>query len=652
MKNIEAVIRAGIAHIAREQRPDGGFASLSSPDPVHFSAAVRRLTTFFTANMLSCLCMASKVFLDSGQAVIAADIESIKKKCAEFLAKEKGERGSFNYWSRRAKEHEMLSYPDDLDDTFAALGALALHDRSLIGGNALAQAVRLLTALEIKEGGPYRTWLVPADAPQKWRDTDIVVNSTIGWFLSLFDVSLPNLEAFIAEILEKNGPVSPYYPGPVQALYFVSRFYQGRKREDIAELILDCRKNPIEWRTPLENAMAITSLVRLGFREKVRQEMIGSLVLRIRKEGWRPYPFCMDPVRGGKPHYAGSPALTAAFVVEVLSLQKEHREDFTRTHKRIRAMALRECRNLPVELRVQAFLQIEKTDDIKITELVYRFRDALGMKGRKIPRATADRLALGSLYGWMAYTIYDDILDGDRGPFLLPCANVLLRKLARVYTSVAETIPAAQSLFDRTMNMIDAANAWEYERCRIDPKNRNLESVRLPDFGDHRNCADRSIGHALAPLTLLAYLGYGPDAPEHKAARDFFRHYFIARQIHDDARDWEEDLRRGRINAIGALILSKFRKSAQKSVSDASIIEFIPRLHAFFKQAVIDEAVALILFHVQKARHALAQCAALEDISYFDARLRALEAVTRKILEERDTAKAFLRAYKRVQAVG
>ena len=37
-------------------------------------------------------------------------------------------------WDRKTKEHVTMPYPDDLDDTFAALAALQQYDPRIIGG--------------------------------------------------------------------------------------------------------------------------------------------------------------------------------------------------------------------------------------------------------------------------------------------------------------------------------------------------------------------------------------------------------------------------------------------------------------------------------------------------------------------------------------
>jgi len=84
-------------------------------------------------------------------------VKTIKQKAAKFLLSQKSKHWSFNYWVRNSQEAKKLPYPDDLDDTFCALSALFQYDPNLINGSAMAKIITLLTAMEKKEGGPYRT---------------------------------------------------------------------------------------------------------------------------------------------------------------------------------------------------------------------------------------------------------------------------------------------------------------------------------------------------------------------------------------------------------------------------------------------------------------------------------------------------------------
>ncbi len=110
----------------------------------------------------------------------------------------------------------------------------------------------------------------------------------------------------------------------------------------------------------------------------------------------------------------------------------------------------------------------------------------------------------------------------------------------------------------RIMDRLDAASAWEVVHCRAIVKTNRIRIKSLPDYGDYWQLADRSIGHTIAALGVLFAGGFKSTSPTTRALRSFFKHYLIARQLNDDAHDWEEDLKHGHINAAAVLILQKY----------------------------------------------------------------------------------------------
>ena len=155
-------INRGILFLSKKQQKDGAFLSLSSPSQTNFTKAKKYRSTFPAALILSAIYDVKDT----------AQTKQLKKGLGKFLAAQKNDNWSFNYWARDAKENKDLPYPDDLDDTFCSLSALFQHKPKSIDGKALAKIVSLLTFVEDKEGGPYRTWLVPLDSEKVWLDVD------------------------------------------------------------------------------------------------------------------------------------------------------------------------------------------------------------------------------------------------------------------------------------------------------------------------------------------------------------------------------------------------------------------------------------------------------------------------------------------------
>ena len=580
MQKYQELIHRAIDHIRSEQSPDGSFVNLSGHSPTDFSHAIPRRTTFFASTILTCLRHVERRTTD------------IQNRAASFLLSEKSMRWSFNYWARGDGGNATMPYPpypDDLDDTFAALTALASYNPSIIDGHILSSIAKILTTQEMRAGGPYRTWLVGNDAPAQWQDTDIVVNATIGYFLSLVGVHLPALEHFISEAVRENRLASPYYPGIFHVGYFISRFYKGNGNTDnaairgaLADIILGhLHKYSAKNITTLELAMTISSLVYIGHREKIAIAMADALARHVEHEGFMPYAFCIDPTRDGRRCYAGSSALTAASARKLSRYTA--RPNFhlpPRQHRRPPSMNISAAsheqhapRSAVHCARPRSRRSIKRR--MKGSRSAYDFHEAIYRSGIVIPLDIVEQLSLANLYGWMAYDIYDDVLDGDENASSIPCANFFLRALTEIYSTLAVQIPGMAHLFRTTMNRIDDANAWEQKYCCF---------PAIPSFGDYHTLADRSIGHAMGPLAELLIAGYSADSVEYKNVELFFRHYLIARQIHDDAHDWVEDLLRGRVTSVGTLVLARFKER----YSDKEVITLpgalMPELRAFLER--------------------------------------------------------------------
>src|SRR5690606_507803 len=117
---------------------------------------------------------------------------------------------------------------------------------------------------------------------------------------------------------------------------------------------------------------------------------------------------------------------------------------------------------------------------------------------------------------------------------------------------------------EKIMNRTDAANAWEIMHCRGEIENNALRIKKLPDYGDYWQLADRSLGHTVAVVGVMHAAGQKNT----KNICDFFKHYLIARQLNDDAHDWEEDLAKCHVNAVAARILDIWQNEKNKSVAD------------------------------------------------------------------------------------
>lgn len=643
-RNVTKILKSGTSFLAKEQLPDGSFKSFSSSSLKNFRCEKTYRSIFPSALILACLNTVTEVTGAS------ETIEKMKQKTVRFLLAQKSEHWSFNYWERGSEEAEKMPYPDDLDDTFCALSSLYSSDPSLVPAESLTKIVSLLTFNETREGGPYRTWLVPEGAEAAWIDTDLAVNANVAYFLSLQDVDLPEIVSFVEEAIIKAKYVSPYYPSLYPIAYFISRFYSGPKSGLMQKHLLKKQKPTGAFGNPLETALAVSALLRLGSDPMPLKKSIAYLLKTQASGEWKAEAFCMDPSIGGRPYYAGSSALTAAFCLEALALYikaeakksaRAMRDKKTEALKNeVIRIAKKKFSALDTELQKEAIDRLERTvrgdKDNTIILLPSFFASSLGSRGKKIPRDLTQSLCLANLYGWMAYTIYDDFLDDEGDPKLLSLANVCLRELTGIFRSFGENSPSFSKIFTTIMDKLDSANAWEVAHCRV----KNTRGI--PDYGNFSRLAERSLGHALGPLAILCSLGRASGSHEIRHAKKFFEDYLVARQLNDDAHDWEKDLKMGHINAVGAMLFCHARR---KTAPETFEEKDIAALQKVFWNETIDMVAEEILARGKSARTHLKKMQSIQDTGLFEKMLLPVENAAKEALREKERTLAFLEAY-------
>jgi hypothetical protein len=633
---IDFALRSGIRSLGLAQSENGGFLSLSAANKEFINPRVYK-TTFFTSQILSCL-----------NRVDGEEALTIKQQCANFLLGQKSQYWSFNYWQKDSVEYKDKPYPDDLDDTFCALAALSDWNPSIINGEALARVVDILTQTEQKPGGPYKTWLVSSDAAEAWQDIDTAVNANIAYFLSKQKVSVPGLNEFLGQKIFQRDYKSPYYPSVYPVIYFLSRSYSGDSAKLIKDFLFSLRGEDGIWENPLNTALALTSLINLGYAKEGLGSAINYLLQSQHPNGaWSAQPFCFDPSVEGKKYVAGSTALTTAFCMQALSAfckasisEKESSQALNEVYQQIIGQAQQRIAQLDPNLKPIAEKVLQKTLSKDLTNsialLPQQFKQALGASGGSVADSEIIQLGLANLYGWMAYTIYDDILDNTPNPQLLPWANVCLREVTRIYEAGTGEIP---SIFHSVMDKLDAANTWEV--CYT-----QLGQDQLPDYEDLSQLAEKSFGHALGPLRILNTLGYSQQSPEFQGVKNFFLHYLIARQLNDDAHDWQEDLNRGQINAVGAMALRQWQEdNIGEKVTAANVAAAIPGLQKLFWEQIIFQACDLITEHLNQAKQSLAGVTIIEQPAILLDLLKPLEKAVEQARSETKRTKEFLEAY-------
>ncbi len=642
---IRKILSQGVHFLAREQQSDGSFLGLDSGRQDDFKKARIHRTPFFTSNILHCLNSLPR----------SAKADKVRQKAVRFLLSQKSQQWSFNYWQRKSQEAGLTPYPDDLDDTFCALTALAGYNSNTINGEVLAHIVKLLANTEIEPGGPYNTWLVDRRAPKVWQDVDLAVNANVAYFLSMQKVRLPKILTFFDQAIKAKKFASLYYSA-IPIAYFISRSYQGSYKEKLAEYLVSKRQPDFSWGNPLDTALSVSALINLDCQNPQELEKsIDYLLQNFDGKGWPANAFYLAPEENGKKRFAGTGSVTTAFCLEALVkylplLDKpakqpgnNSRAQDEKIYQSIVNQANTRLSSLPPEVKDYALMALDKTTekdiDRQIGLLPFWFRESLGDRGKRITDRRVIDLGTANLFGWIAYTIYDDFFDGEGNIDFLPVANIGLREVTACYTGLFGR-NNNYSLVNGILNNIDAANAWESKNCSVQIMDGKLSVPKnLPDFKNLQQLADKSLGHALGPLTILMLIGYPAGSIEAKNLKSFFTHYLIARQLNDDAHDWLEDLRAGRINYVGAEVLGIFYKKAVDLKRDEQ------KLQKLFWNKIIPNIAKKILQHVKSARQSLSRISIIEKPDVLLGLLVKPEAAARQALDESRKMQDFLKNY-------
>lgn len=637
----ESIDRA-LQYIAATQLPDGNFLSYSSPSLHPFQEKRSYHTVFTPALILSCL----------SRLQVGAEI---RERIATYLRLQKSDHWSFNYWDRQSSEAKQLPYPDDLDDTFCALSALWQYDPKLIGGSELAHIVQVLIACESRPGGPYKTWLIGRQSSLEWQDVDIAVNANVAYFLRLAVQPIPQLTAYLTKQIQASAYASPYYPDAYAALYYLGRAYQGASKDELVSYLWGLQSPDGSWGSPLHTAMAMSTLLRLDTPKMLLHAAADCLQRQQQVDGsWKAEPFCIDPARGGHTWYGGSGALTTAFALEALALwsdtpksqakPKETPRAIKALQESIEAQAKSEYSELAPDIRqltLGVFERIQQSNNRReILLLPYVFSQGLREKP-VISQEFFVHLGLASLHGWMAYTIFDDFLDDEGSPRLLPVATMALRASIQQFQQ-ALNVDTFNNRVQTIFDTMDAANTWEQLHCRFVVENGIISIGQLPNYGRLEMLANRSAGHVLAPLAVLLAGGVSPSGVGFRAIERALRHYIIAKQLSDDMHDYKEDLLEGRITYVVASCL----RALKISKGGQSMTDLVPRVERMFWHEVLFTICDKTAWHTTKARQEIQRSGLFEAHNVLIELLEDIDKIIRDTRDSVQVVQDFLKTYR------
>lgn len=516
---------------------------------------------------------------------------------------------------------------------FCVLSALTEYNPELIDGSALAKILKYLTSLESEEGGPYYTF-IPADGVQN--NIDLSVNVNIAYFLSLQSVELASLNNLIEVAISAGNFKSSLYPSPYFVIYFLSKFYKGANRVKLAQYILE--DNNFLKNDLFNTALTVIAAINLGCSLNQFAEEIKFL----------------ETAPSG-------PALASAFCVEALNkikntvLNSDTDSDLKNKEKEEQKMLTKIINTaeerfsyLNSDFKNIAITEIQKTikgnADKQMSLMSYYFREALGKKGQIFSDGLTAVLGLANTFFWTAFIIYDNFWDEDEEaiPEILPAANLYAREFTYLFNGILPPESGMTRFFRELMDKLDGANTWETIYCRMKREGAKVFLPKvLPDFGDYTCKYEPPSAHVLGCVAMMYILGYHLDSPETQKLLSYFKNYLIPMQINDDLHDWKEDLRRGHISTVVAMLLEDFGLAR----GEIDLEKDMSELENIFWFKTLPRVGELALSYTNKSRTALLSLDILENVEPLEKYIIRIENSIHQALKEQKMSVEFLEGY-------
>lgn len=624
---VTAALQTGLRYLTACQSLDGSFLGQASLKPQDFLDAQSHDTSFFTSLIVTSL----------RQLPAAA---GICQRAATFIDSQRSAESSWNYWRRDSADFRQRPYPDDLDDTALALTALTTTDKYLVSGQTLGALGRLLISQETQLGGPYRTWLVSSEADATWRDVDVAVNANIGFLLKLHDVEAPGLMNFLTEALQNNQISSRYYDSALPVLFFISRWYKGPARDELQKLI-NRYSRQIKTTNALHLSLCLGASYYAGLppAAHLKEQLLG---LQQADGSWPAASLYFEPPINNQAYYAGSAALTTAFALEALVLAQAQ----TRAARDAPQAAVTSTVTQPAIETLQAhhlqhLRRVKQKDQQGQIKAIATITAAAC--GQIVDPSILFELNQASLNGWASYTLFDDILDHDSDASQLSQAMLGLRRASWHFQQALPANHEFQKFVQSTLDIVDAANYWEQQQARAVVAVENITISTLPNYRKLKQLAERSLGHCLASTGVLVALGQPVQHADQKALRQFYCHYLIARQLHDDAHDWQSDLEKGQLSAVVSRLLADYYGS-DCAITITLAID-LPSLKVCFWETTIEWVLETITQHLKMARQALADCRIIIQPMVLTSWLDDLATTADQVTTGKANARDFMAAF-------
>lgn len=504
----------------------------------------------------------------------------------------------------------------DLFEVFLVFTAVWQYDQTHIAPDYLVCIVQRLIQCEVVAGGPYRSH----------GTIEFAANLQIAQFARIVVKPLPGVDAFLSNVIaaghcEINLDASPYLMYLASTVSSQLKMPYARKYKVVSSA---CR--------------AVTVVVSKGDSSSARQELY-AICGKQRSSGW----WKGEHLLKGD---SGSPIVATAFIVSML-------DRYNHSLSSPYTLALQQKQHIVAEVAKQQFIarseplrsfalaavdKICRADvSFEVTLLPLFFSQAV-KNPFHFDSQQYTLLGAASVCGWIAYTIYDDFLDGEGVPAQLPVANVAMRASLDCFKATMPKQEKFQRYVIKIFAEMDEANAWEVNNCRFVVKDGIITVKALPRYGKCSVLAARSFAHALGPIAVLSQYGFHLSKRLHYI-ESAFRHYLIARQLCDDIHDWQDDLRAGSASYVVTAIMRDMH--FYSGAYDLTLL--LPAMQKQFRYTTFTRVSLLALSHINQARQNFRKYESWQSSGGVDTLLDNLESSLVYSLDQHEKANALIK---------
>lgn len=508
-----------------------------------------------TVNIILPVALALHALSINPQRPEAVIIQEWKKKISAFLVKT-GQNHSYNYWIPGSSLNKKYPLPDDLDDTALCLSAL-LKNKQTIDDLFFLKIIQI----EQKVGGPYYTWYVNKADPlfKKWLDIDPMVNANLLYLASLYGIKLPRTEQYLVKLLKGMTYHSPYYPYKIIFLFYLSRYAKTTEKKGLQKQILSALKKYSY--NQLELMEKIFYSLTLAYLEptQLKITLLKPILEQQHRDGSFPaLPFCYDFPFQKKKTFNASPIITTALVCELLALiLPQSKPKIVKPNPNISKALTRQANIINKELAKTGFKKEILTIFPDVTEakallgpisLALNLKPKLSLKDLNL----IDSLSIAILFGWLGYTINDEILDQQQPIENIPLANTLIRLSWFYYFKVIDLVPSFQKVIEDAFTICDQHYVWEGKYTHFTKDNQGEIKRKIKSNWNYNYIANRMQPYLVSMQYLPRLLKIDPRQQE--PLYNFFKSQMIIDQLNDDAHDWQEDQEAGILTYVLKLL--------------------------------------------------------------------------------------------------